>query len=256
MSGALAGRMIVVTRPSAQAGALCRALEAEDARPFRFPLLEILPPSDAGVFVPVAARLDTFDLAFFVSANAVEHALDGLQALRAWPPGLKVATVGPASAHALRARGFHEVIAPESGFDSEAVLALAEFSTEAVRGRAVLILRGDGGRELLGEILAARGAHIEYFSCYRRRCPEADPQTLLAPLARGEIDALSLTSGEGVDNLSRMIGDEGLTRLAGLPVFVPHPRIALRCRAHGLGRVIETGSGDEVLIRALIAYFG
>ncbi|MDR0633525.1 MAG: uroporphyrinogen-III synthase [Azoarcus sp.] len=256
MSGALAGRTIVVTRPSVQAGASCRAIEAEGGRAFRFPLLEILPPGEVGVFAPVAARLDAFDLAFFVSSNAVEYGLEGLLALRAWPPGLRVAAVGQGSARALRAHGFGEVIAPDSGFDSEAALALPAFAPEAVRGRAVLILRGDGGRELLGETLAARGARVEYLSCYRRRRAEADPAPLLALAARGEADALSLTSGEGVDNLARLAGPEGCARLAALPVFVPHPRIAGRCRAHGLARIVVSEAGDDALLRALIEFFG
>ncbi|MDR1463551.1 MAG: uroporphyrinogen-III synthase [Azoarcus sp.] len=256
MSGALAGRTTVVTRPSAQAGALCRAIEAEGGHAFRFPLLEILPPSDPDVFAPVAARLDEFDLAFFVSSNAVEHGLDGLQKLRSWPHGLSVATVGQGSARALRARGFSEVIAPENGFDSETVLALPTFAPEAIHGRAVLILRGNGGRELLGETLTARGARVEYLSCYQRRCPETDPAPLLALAERGEADALLLTSGEGADNLARLTGAAGLAQLAGLPVFASHPRIAARCRAHGLTRVVTVEGGDDALLRALAAFFG
>ncbi|MDR0701254.1 MAG: uroporphyrinogen-III synthase [Azoarcus sp.] len=256
MNGALAGRTIIVTRPSAQAGALCRDIEGEGGRAFRFPLLEILPPDDPGVFASVAARLDEFDLAFFVSANAVEYGLDGLLARRVWPPGLCVATVGQGSARALRARGLGDVIAPDSGFDSEAVLALPAFAPEAVRGRAVLILRGEGGRELLGETLTARGAYIEYLACYRRRCPEVDPAPLLALAGRGEVDALLLTSGEGADNLARLVGAAGLTRLVALPVFVPHPRIAARCRSHGFTQIVSAEGGDDVLLRTLAAFFG
>ncbi len=64
--------------------------------------------------------------------------------------------------------GFAEVIAPQDGFDSEAVIALPEFAADAVRGRKVLIFRGDGGRELLADTLRERGASVEYVTCYRR----------------------------------------------------------------------------------------
>ncbi|MDR3213074.1 MAG: uroporphyrinogen-III synthase [Azoarcus sp.] len=256
MNGALAGRTVVVTRPSAQAGALCRAIEAAGGQAFCFPALEIVPVSDADAFAPVAAQLDGFDIAFFVSPNAVEHGLAGLRKIRSWPTGLRVAAVGPGSVRALGEHGFADVLAPENGFDSEAVLALPAFAPEAVRGRAVLILRGGGGRELLGETLAARGARVEYLSCYRRRCPEADPAPLLALVARGKADALSLTSSEGVDNLARLVGGEGLARLAALPVFVPHPRIAARCRHHGWERIVVSEGGDNALLRALVEFFG
>jgi uroporphyrinogen-III synthase len=256
MRGTLVGRTVVVTRPVAQARALCGAIEAAGGSALRFPVLEIVPATDAAVFAPVAARLDEFDFAFFVSPNAVDCGLAGLQAARPWPKGLKVATVGRGSAQALRAQGFAEVIAPESGFDSEAALALPEFAPEVVRGRSVLIVRGDGGRELFGETLTSRGAHVEYLSCYHRQCPVLDPGPLLTLAARGEIHAVSLTSSEGVDNFARLVGVEGLASLAATPVFVPHPRIAGRCRAHGLDRISIIANGDEMLLRALVAFFG
>ena len=256
MGGGLEGRMIAVTRPAAQAGALCRAIEEEGGEAFRFPLLEIVPVTDTAVFAPIAARLDTFDFAFFVSPNAVEHGLAGLRQIRSWPPGLRVAAVGQGSARMLDKHGFAEVIAPKEGFDSEAVLALPTFAPEAVRGCAVLIVRGDAGRELLGETFVARGVRVEYLSCYHRRCPRADPAPLMELAAQGRLDALSITTGEGVDHLARIVGNEGLARLSAVPVFVSHPRIAARCRLHGLEQTIVAGAGDEALLRALIAFFG
>jgi len=256
MGGALAGRTVAITRPTAQAEALCRAIEEAGGEAFRFPLLEIVPVTDPAVFAPVAARLDTFEIAFFVSPNAVEHGLGGLRQIRPWPPGLRVAAVGQGSARVLEAHGFSEVVAPAEGFDSEAVLALPAFAPEAVRGRVVLVVRGGTGRELLGATLMARGARVEYLSCYHRRCPVADPAPLLELAACGRLDALSVTSSEGADHLVRIIGSEGLARLSRVPVFVSHPRIATRCYLHGLKQTIISGTGDDALLRALIAFFG
>lgn len=255
-SGRLSGRTIVVTRPEGQAESLCRAIEALGGQSVCFPVLGIAAVEDRSATEDVARRLDTFDIAFFVSPNAVNYGLDGLLKSRAWPARLQAATVGKGSERALRARGFSEVIAPDSGFDSESVLALPAFAEEAVRGHRVLVLRGDGGRDLLGETLVARGAEVEYLSCYRRFCPEADASALLDPLRRHQIDALLLTSSEGARNLVKIIGAENVALFDDLPVFASHPRIAAQCRALGFSRVIEAGAGDEGSLSTIISYFG
>jgi uroporphyrinogen-III synthase len=98
---------------------------------------------------------------------------------------------------------------------------------------------------------------VECLSCYQRRCPDAaDPAALLDRAACGRLDALSITSSEGVDHLARILGAEAFPRLAPIPVFAPHPRIAARCRLHGLEHIVATGAGDDALLRALIAFFG
>ena len=151
----LAGRSIVVTRPVGQADSLCAALIGLGAEPLLFPLLTISPVADPAPLQAVARRLEDFALAFFVSPNAVNFGLDAILPAAPWPASLPVATVGKGSEGALAARGFTAVIAPQSGFDSESVLALPAFQAQAVAGKRVLILRGDGGRDLLGDTVAA-----------------------------------------------------------------------------------------------------
>lgn len=253
MSGQpLAGRSIVVTRPAGQAEGLCDALSALGARPLRFPLLTIAPVEDTAPIDAVAGRLDEFSLAFFVSPNAVAFGLEALSRRAPWPAGLRVATVGKGSEAALAAHGHHQVIAPDSGFDSEAVLALPEFQAPAVAGKAVLILRGDGGRDLLGDSLRERGARVEYLTCYHRRGPVDDPAPLLALAREGRLDALTLTSSEGLGHLEALGGGHAFR---GVPVFVPHARIAERAKAAGLAPLILTGAGDSGLIDGLVAHF-
>lgn len=252
----LAGRRIVVTRPAAQADALCDAIRAAGGEAVSFPVLAIAAVEDDASLRAVLDRLDDFDLAFFVSPNAVEYGLAAVRARRAWPPHLAVATVGKGSERALARAGFEHVIAPASGFDSEAVLALPEFAEAAVRGRRILIFRGDGGRDLLAEVLRARGAEVVHAGCYRRYRPALDPALLLAPAARGELDALLFTSSEGVRNLAAMVGEGGLKALGAVAVFASHPRIAEQARAAGFATVIETEPGDDGLLRALAGHFG
>ncbi len=260
MSGAGAapwqGRRIVVTRPAAQAAALCAAIRQRGGEPLCFPLLVIEPATDCGELAAIAPRLDQFDIAFFVSPNAVGHALPPLLAERRWPPRLAVATVGQGSERALHAFGFERVIAPAAGFDSEAVLALPEFASPAVCGRRVVIFRGDGGRDLFGTTLVERGAEVEYVTCYRRALPAADPAPLLQAAAAGGLAAILLTSSEGVRNLAALVGEAGMAVLRAVPVFASHPRIAAHARAVGFASVVETAAGDAGLLHALEQHFG
>ncbi len=248
----LAGRSIVVTRPAGQADGLCAALEALGAEPLCFPLLTIAPVADPAPLQAMARRLGEFSLAFFVSPNAVRFALDAMLPVAPWPAGLKVATVGKGSEAALAERGFTGVIAPSIGFDSESVLALPAFQVDAVNGRRVLVLRGDGGRDLLGDTLTARGARVEYLTCYHRGGPADDPALLVERARAGRLDALTLTSSEGVAHLLAL---PGVDMLKAVPVFVPHPRIAAAAEEGGFAQVVLTGPGDRGLIDGLAAHF-
>lgn len=250
----LRGRGVLLTRPAAQAAALTARLEALGAQVHCFPLIEILPLAQPQILRALAGRLAEFDLAFFVSGNAVAHALGELpRAL--WPAALRVATVGPGTARALHEAGFDEVLVPIERFDSEAVLELPAFAPAAVSGKRVLVLRGDGGRELLADTLRQRGARVEQVACYRRAPPAGDPAILLDIASQGRLHALSLTSSEGADNLAVLLGERTQPFLARLPVFVPHERIGERAARLGASQVVRTAAGDEALIEALVGFF-
>lgn len=250
---ALAGRHVVVTRPAGQAAHLAAALVELGARPVLFPVLAIEPIADITPLLDAAIRLDAYDWAVFVSPNAVEHALRVILAERSWPSALRVATVGKSSEAALAAHGIREVVAPAERFDSEALLALPEFAD--VAGRRVVIFRGDGGRDLFGDTLRARGAQVDYVTCYRRTRPTLDATPLLKLWSAGKLDAMTVTSSEGLRNLYDMVGKLGQQYLRQTPTFVPHARIAEQARALGLACVVPTGPADRGLIAGLLDYF-
>lgn len=249
----LAGRNIVVTRPAGQAAHLAQALIDLGAKPVLFPVLAIYDVDDPAPLQEMAIRLDQFDWACFVSPNAVEKSLTTLLARRTWPTRLRAATVGKSSEQALARFGVGDVVAPQGRFDSEALLELPEL--QEMRGKRVVIFRGDGGRELLGDTLKQRGAEVEYVACYRRDKPALDPAPLLKLWGDNRLDGVTVTSSEGLKNLVDMIGKLGQTWLKKTPLFVPHQRIAAVARALGCHEVILTGPGDDGLVAGLLEYY-
>lgn len=256
-AGPLAGRRIVVTRPRAQAATLAARIREAGGEALVFPALEIRDLEDLKPFLALADRLEEFDLAIFISPNAVHKAMDLLRARRGarpWPARLRVAAIGRRSRRELEQEGFSAVLAPLLRADSEALLALPELAD--VSGRRVVIFRGAGGRELLGEALAARGAGVEYADCYRRARPDADAEPLLAAWARGAVDAVAVSSAEGLANLSEMLGKPGREWLKKTPLLVPHARVAQAAARLGAREVIVAGPGDAEVVAGLVAYFG
>ena len=249
----LAGRHVVVTRPAGQAAHLATALAGQGAIPVFYPVLEISDLEDIAPVLDVAIRLDSYDLGVFVSPNAIERALAVILPRRSWPAKLRVAALGKSSERALASHGIHDVISPPLRFDSEALLELPELTE--VAGRRVIIFRGDGGRELLGETLKARGAVVDYVTCYRRGRPQLDPAPLLKLWEEGQLDAVTLTSSEGLRNFHDMVGRLGQAWLKKTPAFVPHARIAEQAQALGLAQVIPTDPGDDGLLAGLMQYF-
>jgi len=249
----LAGRHVVVTRPQRQGVNLASALIDLGAVPVLFPALEIQNLADSRPIVDAAIHLDTYDLAVFVSPNAIEKALDLILPRRPWPPGLRVATLGKSSERELHQRGITNVLSPALRFDSEALLDLPELV--AVEGKRVIVFCGEGGRDLLVDTLVARGATVDRVACYRRVRPQTEPTRLLTLWEAGQLDAVTLTSSEGLRNFFEMLGRLGQAWLRKTPTFVPHLRIAEQAQAFGLHRVVATDPGDAGLMNGLVQYF-
>ncbi|MBA4382088.1 MAG: uroporphyrinogen III synthase [Sideroxydans sp.] len=241
----LTGLNIVVTRPRDQAVGLTQSITKLGGNAILFPLLEIAPAADASELNTLKQHLSTYDLLIFISPNAVKY---GMSVLGTVPSAVRVATVGQSSAQALRDLGIANVIAPTVRFDSEALLALP--ALQSVAGWKVAILRGNGGRELLGDTLKARGALVDYVTCYERSKPELDADSLL----KVGPHALNVTSSEALGNLWQSLTEAHKARFADLPLFVPHARIAELAQQQGWKNVVQTDAGDDGLLAALVAW--
>ncbi len=248
----LAGLGILITRPAHQSEHLADLIRQAGGKPILFPALEIVDVADLQPLNALIDRLAQFDLAIFISPNAVNKAMNLIRAQRSLPVRLQIAAIGKGSAKVLAQYGVQEVITPKQRFDSEALLALPQM--QAVAGKRVVIFRGDGGRELLGDELSRRGALLEYAECYRRQKPQADNGKLLYLWARNELNAITVTSSEVLHNLFDLVGKLGQQWLKKTPVFVPHARIYETAQEMGLQQVFVTEAGDEGLVAGLVTW--
>jgi uroporphyrinogen-III synthase len=233
----LQGKGVAVTRPASLAQGLAGSIEAAGGRAFLFPAVEIEP-------LRAASPAGKLDMAVFISPTAVREGMKYL------PQGPRIVALSQGTRRELERHGIAGALAAEEGADSEALLALAEL--QEVAGRRIAIFRGEGGRELLGDALRGRGATVEYVECYRRIRPRSDPAPLLAAWKAGSLQAITVSSAQGLANLFALL-DAGLLRQ--LPLFVPHQRVAAEARRLGGREVLVAGPGDDEMFAALVAYF-
>lgn len=253
-AGALAGVGVLVTRPAHQADGLCRLIEAQGGKACRFPVLEILPPSDSTRLQRCIDKLDGYDWAVFISANAVDRALEQILVARGWPSATRIAVIGESSAQALLRHGLQADLCPADKFDSEALLALP--ALQQVEGLRMVIFRGEGGREHLADTLRTRGAHVDYVEAYRRARPQADAGPLLAQWRDGGIDIVVVNSAESLHNLVAMVGPEGGEILRRSLLLVVSERMLPLLVQLGFEQapVLAGNASDTAVLEALMAW--
>jgi uroporphyrinogen-III synthase len=244
-------RRILVTRPAGQAGHLCGLLEAAGHEAIALPTIEILNPADSYRIEALTDTLEDYDLAVFVSVNAVRMGVEFILNLRDWPGNTRIATVGASSAGALLPYGLSVDLVPEHQYNSEALLALEEL--QDMSGQNVVIFRGNGGRELLRDTLLVRGADVDTVEVYQRACPAVDAQRMQTLLQPDTLDCITITSNEALQNLYAMAGSEGQPLLVKIPLVVIGPRQATLARELGFVQeaVIAANASDEAIVAAI-----
>ncbi len=220
----LQGLGILVTRPAHQAENLVRLIESAGGTVYPFPTIEIVPPHDLQPAINQIQQLERFDILLFISANAARIGMELITQHLSLPDTLQIAAVGKATTRALEQAGVNVDILPTKRFDSEGLLATAEL--QQVEGKHILIVRGEGGRELLAKTLRQRGAEVSYAEAYRRTVPELNPAPILQAWQQQAIHAAVITSNQSLDNLLQMVGEAGQQPLRQTPLVVISQRTA------------------------------
>ena len=247
----LSGLTLVVTRPRQQAARTAAVLREAGAKVIEFPVLLI---------APIAASLSSSDLdstsgIIFVSANAVAHGVPVLQRAGEIPAGAKMFAIGRATAAALADAGYKNVVSPQQSIDSEGLLAMPQL--QHVEGQHIILVKGQselGGRALLEQTLAARGARVRVLECYRRASfvPDLVSRGALCELlASRRVHGCFVLSVETLDSLTNIFATMKLSPQPEIVLLVPHARVADAARTRGYNKIREIPLAESAMIAAL-----
>ena len=236
---------IIVTRPAAQAADWVQQLHARGIDAATLPLIGIAPLADAGALVTAWRTLAQQRLVVFVSPNAATQFFTHRPPSSGWPSAVLAASTGPGTTRALQDLGVPaaqivEPAADAAQFDSEALWA--RLAGRAWHGAGVLIVRGDGGRDWLADMLRSHGAQVVTVAAYGRVAPvfDADAMALLrAAIDQPEAHLWLFSSSEAIGNLAVSTLAAGADWSRGWAIAT-HPRIAARARQLGFAQLIES----------------
>jgi uroporphyrinogen-III synthase len=250
----VSGWRLLLTRPQEESQALAAQLAAHGIISSSLPLLAIEPLPETRAQRALMRDLDHYAAVIVVSKPAARLGLERLQ--RYWPKPpehLQWFSVGAATGRVLADYGL-QVCWPEGAEDSEALLQLPQLAV-ALRGSAprALIIKGEGGRELIAGHLRAQGVTVDYLSLYRRVLPDYLPGLLPARIAEQQLNGLLVSSAQGLEHLIRLAGDDWV-QVARLPLFVPSARVAAQAKAAGVEHIVNCrGASAAALLDALQA---
>nr|WP_064493781.1 uroporphyrinogen-III synthase [Pseudomonas chengduensis] len=245
---------LLLTRPAEDCAALAQTLAAQGVVSHCMPLLAIETLDETLEQRSAFADLQRYCAVIVVSKPAARIGLQLLAQHGAPTPDLPWFSVGAATAAVLAEQGLG-VHFPDLGDDSEALLALPALQ-QAIAAPAprVLILRGEGGREFLGERLRSQGVSVDYLPLYRRVLPHYAPGELSRQVRAERLNGLVVSSGQGFEHLLQLAGDDW-PALARLPLFVPSPRVAEQARAAGAQIVVDCRGASAAALQAALEQF-
>ncbi len=201
----LVGLTVAVTRPPTKGGRLAAELRRLGALVVDAPALRLVPPRDRTALERAAARVDEYDWVMVTSEAGVE-ALSAAVAVAGGRAPRRLAAVGPRTAAAAAARGWHAALVPER-YDAEGVLEQIDRTGVPLAGVSVLLAVAEESRDVLLEGLEARGATVERVTAYASApAATSDLAELAGTLRAGRLDLLTFTSASAARNLLAALG--------------------------------------------------
>ncbi len=254
---------VLITRPEPQASQLKALLAQHQINAWLLPFFTIEKGSQWHQVAEKMMILHADDIVILVSKNAVDFAHKALQnQSKSWRGDVQYLAVGRQTAHYFsQITGlpcyypFHQ---QQNRENSEGLLDLPIMSH--LKGKKVLLLRGNAGRALLTENITRRGGKLMVLECYQR-CKIADPlknvknNTALfgtSQISAEKIQILMATSGEILDNLYELLVNKDFTLWQHKPLIVVSRRLQKMAEAVGFRHVVESLGDNQSLTKTIL----
>lgn len=237
-------KRVVVTRSVEDVDRLAERLTSDGHLPIKLPLLAIEPLQSS---VDIDNLPPTTTVIIYTSVNAVRHGFEAIsQAIT--NDGLVTIAVGAKTRDALG----EESVRAESPAreDSEGILAfLASLDQSPTH---VVLVKGQGGRDLIETRLDRLGIHLSIIECYRRVWPDVPQANFLSAVSIESPSIIHVASGETLTRLTDLCWAHGVDALDAHTLVVPSQRVADQARELGWqSRIVADGAGDEALLKAV-----
>ncbi|NAW57676.1 MULTISPECIES: uroporphyrinogen-III synthase [unclassified Vibrio] len=235
---------VLVTRPAPAGQQLCQQLAQVGQPAIYHPLISIDPGRELSELL---TRLPHSDILIAVSQHAAHFAdLTLSQNQHPWPTNTLYLAVGQKTAHVLSKATQQKVHYPDIS-DSEHLLQLPQL--QQVQDKKILILRGNGGRELIYDTLTARGAHVHYLEAYQRHNLVFDAKRSVADWQAQQVDTLVVTSAEQLRFLFAQLPAAIQPWVQKQRLLVPSARICTQAHQLGFRHVVNVGgaSNNEIM---------
>jgi len=250
MTAGLREAGVLITRPAGQCEHLAGLVRERGGVAYMYPAMEIRATAAASHWPAALPGPSQYSLIIFISRNAVRYGAGHLAQARA--PSL--AAVGPSTAASLRDRGFEIAVVPRDGFSSEALLEHP--AMRDVAGKRILIVRGEGGRELLADTLKARGADVDYLEVYQRGPAQHEASVsegIRAALLDNRIRFITATSIQTLEYLLQSLGPDGRRLLQAAQLVTASDRVVKMAMQQGIPAADPAnGPSDEDLLELMV----
>lgn len=238
---------ILVTRPGEDGIELCQDLTQRGYNALHHPLITI---AEGHELTQLRTELAQYDMMMAVSQPAVNLTQQYLQSQGlSWPTGVIYLAIGQKTAQVLSKACQQPVHYPEIS-DSEHFLELPVL--QEVSQKRMVILRGNGGRELISTTLTQRGAQVCCREVYRRIELPFHAQETLPRWQQAKVDTLVITSLHQLTFFMSQLTAHAKDWAYQQRLLVPSERIGREAHALGFQHIVITGSAaNHDLVAAL-----